>query len=247
MNIHRLSAAAFIIVYAGIPSMAQKRLAQPTAIRLDDLENQYSQNVKTEIVTYKGRKALRVTDAAPVDVPDGIQLVILNTPDFRDGTIEVQIAGKPKEGSESGTPRGFVGVAFRLNMDATKKPHYECFYIRPTNGRAEDQVRRNHATQYISYPDKPWYALRKAFPGKYESYADMVSGEWIRMRIEVHDQSAALYLDGASQPALIVNDLIQKRGKIALWVGTETVAHFSNLSVKPAQDTSSRIQSGTTD
>jgi hypothetical protein len=43
---------------------------------------------------------------------------------------------------------------------------------RPTNGRAEDQVRRNHATQYISYPDRRWFQLRKDFPGKYESYAD---------------------------------------------------------------------------
>jgi hypothetical protein len=25
-------------------------------------------------------------------------------------------------------------------------------YLRPTNGRADDQVRRNHATQYFSYP-----------------------------------------------------------------------------------------------
>jgi hypothetical protein len=26
-------------------------------------------------------------------------------------------------------------------------------YIRPTNGRADDQVRRNHSTQYISMPE----------------------------------------------------------------------------------------------
>jgi hypothetical protein len=29
---------------------------------------------------------------------------------------------------------------------------YECFYVRPSNGRADDQLRRNHSAQYISMP-----------------------------------------------------------------------------------------------
>ena len=104
----------------------------------------------------------------------------------------------------------------------------------PTNGRTEDQVRRNHATQYISYPDRPWFELRKDFPGKYESYADMVAGEWIKMRIEVHGKKANLFLDDAPQPVLVVTDLTQEHGRIALWVGTDTVAHFANLRVTPS-------------
>ncbi len=108
------------------------------------------------------------------------------------------------------------------------------FYLRPTNGRTEDQVRRNHATQYISYPDRPWFQLRKDFPGKYESYADMVAGEWIKMRIEVHGKKANLFLDDAQQPVLVVTDLTQEHGRIALWVGTDTVAHFANLRVTPS-------------
>jgi hypothetical protein len=38
-------------------------------------------------------------------------------------------------------------------------------------------------------------------------------------------------MQGAPQPALVVNDLKQMQGKIALWVGTETIAHFANLHV----------------
>jgi len=47
----------------------------------------------------------------------------------------------------------------------------------------------------------------------------------------VHGEKARLYVQGAPQPALVVNDLKQAQGKIALWVGTDTIAHFANLRV----------------
>jgi hypothetical protein len=235
MNMTRyiIAALAVVVVSAGVPLPGQKARGKPISVSLDKPSDQHPQNVKTELVTYKGRKALRVIDATPADVADGIQLVILDTPEFRDGTIEVEMAGEPKENAESGAPRGFVGMAFRLNTDPANVPHYECFYLRPTNGRTEDQVRRNHATQYISYPDRPWFELRKDFPGKYESYADMVAGEWIKMRIEVHGKQANLFLNDAPQPVLVVTDLTQEHGRIALWVGTDTLAHFANLRFMP--------------
>ena len=198
-------------------------------VPLNNLNQLTSRNVKTELVTYKGRRALRVTDAAPADFADGIQLVILNKTDFQDGVIEIELTGEPgpKVGGEA---RGFVGVAFSVNLDAAKdSAKYECFYLRPTNGRADDQVRRNHSTQYISYPDFPWFRLRKESPEKYESYADVVPGEWTKLKIEVRGAKARLYVQGAPQPALVVNDLKQTQGKIALLVGTGTIAHFANL------------------
>ena len=186
-----------------------------TTIPLDKPNEQQPRNVKTEWVTYKGRKALRVIDTAPPDVADGIQLVILNKTEFRDGTIEIELTGEPSPTAKSTAPRGFVGVAFRVNLDAAKDvAKYECFYLRPTNGRAADQVRRNHSTQYISYPDFPWFRLRKEFPEKYESYADVVPGEWTRLKIEVHGDKASLYVQGSPQPALVVNDLKQRKARL---------------------------------
>jgi hypothetical protein len=44
-----------------------------TTITLDNPSEMQPRNVKTEQVTYKGRKALRVTDAASANVADGIQ------------------------------------------------------------------------------------------------------------------------------------------------------------------------------
>ena len=206
---------------------------KPTTVSLDNPSEMQFRNVKTEQVTYKGRKALRVTDAAPPNVADGIQLVILNKTEFQDGVIEIELTGEPAANAGEGA-RGFVGVAFRVNLDAAKDAaRYECFYLRPTNGRTDDQVRRNHSTQYISHPDFPWNRLRKEFPEKYESYVDVVPGEWTKIKIEVRGDKARLYVHDAPQPVLVVNDLKhgQSRGQIALWVGAGSVAHFSNLRV----------------
>ncbi|HJQ26296.1 MAG TPA: hypothetical protein VKA60_20450 [Blastocatellia bacterium] len=206
---------------------------KPTTIPLDNPSETQSSNVKTEQVTYKGRKALRVTDAASSNVADGIQLVVLNKTEFQDGVIEIELTGEPAANAGEGA-RGFVGVAFRVNLDAAKAAaRYECFYLRPTNGRADDQVRRNHSAQYISYPEFPWNRLRKEFPEKYESYVDVVPGEWTKIKIEVRGDKARLYVHDAPQPVLVVNDLKQgqSRGQVALWIGTGTVAHFANLRV----------------
>src|SRR5262249_55910909 len=228
----RTNAAAKVPLLAGLvfflgaaPGLAQVRTR---TVPLDDLNELRSRNVKAEMVTYKGRRALRVADAVP-DAGDGERLVILNRTEFQDAVIEIDLTGEPGPGAREGA-RGFVGVAFRVAPDAKQ---YECFYLRPTNGRAEDQVRRNHSVQYISFPDFPWQRLRKESPEKYESYVDLVPGEWTQMKIEVRADKARLFLHGSAQPSLIVNDLKhgQSQGAIALWVGPGTVAHFSNLRV----------------
>jgi hypothetical protein len=206
---------------------------KPTTIPLDAPSEMQSRNVQTEWVTYKGRKALRVADTAQANVRDGERLVILSKTEFQDGVIELELTGEPGANAGEGA-RGFVGVAFRVSPDTAKDaPKYECFYLRPTNGRADDQVRRNHSTQYISFPDFPWQRLRKEFPEKYESYVDLVPGEWTKVKIEVRGDKARLYVHGVQQPVLVVNDLKQghSRGQIALWIGPGTVAHFADLRV----------------
>jgi hypothetical protein len=114
---------------------------------------------------------------------------------------------------------------------------YDAFYLRPTNGRADDQVRRNHSVQYISHPDWTWSRLRRESPKKYESYVDLVPGVWTRIRIEVRGDRARLFVHDQEQPTLIVNDVktgTEGRGAIALWIDVGTVAHFRNLKVSSA-------------
>jgi hypothetical protein len=192
--------------------------------------------VSIEAQTYRGRKAVRVTsmpdsDAAWTALPSGTGggVVVLPGVLFHNGSIEVDVAGKPHAGAPVDA-RGFVGVAFRVNADASK---YEYVYIRPTNGRADDQLRRNHSTQYSSHPDYEWLRLRTESPGKYESYVDLVPGEWTRIRIEVNGEKLRLYVHGSSQPTLVVNDLKagDTQGSVALWIGVGTEAYFANLRI----------------
>jgi hypothetical protein len=182
-------------------------------------------NTKGETGSYKGRRAVRLVNSG-----DGENIAILKDSAFEDGMIEVDLAGSPRAGSDTSVARGFIGVAFRVQKGGSR---FECFYIRPTNGRANDQLRRNHSTQYISSPDYPWQKLRQENPGVYESYCDLEAGAWTHVKIHVSGVEAQLFVNGAAQPCLIVNDLKmgKVKGQIALWVGVDTDGWFSHLTV----------------
>jgi Concanavalin A-like lectin/glucanases superfamily len=182
-----------------------------------------------EDVSYKGKKAVRVI-ASDADET----MAILKDKIFENGVIELDVAGTTMS-TASTTARGFIGLAFRVRMADSVR--YECFYIRPTNGRAEDQLRRNHSTQYISHPKYTWFKLRNENPSVYESYADLMPGEWTHIKIEVNETKAKLYVNGASQPCLIVQDLKYgiSSGSIALWVGPGTDGYFANLKIQSSK------------
>ena len=193
--------------------------AQPTRVPLESAAGLHLHNVSAVPATLQGRKGLRVElseetmrrlkamtpEEQQKAVQQGLieQLAVIEASDFGDGVIEAEIAGAPRADAGEGA-RGFVGIAFRVQDDLKT---YDAFYLRPTNGRADDQVRRNHSTQYISHPDWPWFRLRKEFPEKYEAYVDIVPGEWTKIRIEVQGERAKLFVNGQPQPTLIVNDV----------------------------------------
>src|SRR6266850_216860 len=158
------------------------------------------QGTQASVVTHNGQRAVRLVEEPGVQREP---YAVVSGPALRDGTIEVDLAGRPGQGANEGA-RGFVGMAFRVKADQSA---FECFYLRPTNGRADDQLRRNHSTQYMSQPDYPWERLREENPGVYESYADVFPGAWTKMRIVVEGTRARLFVNGADQPCLIVNDL----------------------------------------
>ena len=62
---------------------------QAQTISLDSPDQLKLVNVKAETVNFKGRKALRVLDAAKPGSGDEGRLVILPKTDFQDGVIEV--------------------------------------------------------------------------------------------------------------------------------------------------------------
>ena len=234
-------ATLLALAVAATPLLPGAASAQARRYPLEAADGLRPHNVKVEPATHQGRKGLRVTisdealaraqQMTPEQQAQFEQLVVVEGTDFSSGVIEAEIAGAPAPGAGEGA-RGFVGIAFRLQPDMKT---YDAFYLRPTNGRAEDQVRRNHSAQYISHPEWPWFRLRRETPEKYESYVDLVPGVWTRVRIEVRGDRARLYVHGQEQPALIVNDVKsgpQGKGAVALWIGPGTVAHFRDLRVE---------------
>ena len=193
----------------------------------DALEVMISAESRAQLAEQRRRRQAAGLEGPP---PDRIDHLVIVGDGFDDGTIELELTGEPAAGSEGGA-RGFVGVAFRLQDDLST---YECFYLRPTNGRAEDQERRNHSAQYVSHPEYSWERLRRETPSRYEAYVDLVPGEWTRIRIEVQGDKARLFVHGSDQPTLIVNDLkmgSDASGSVALWIEGSTIAHFRNLKI----------------
>jgi hypothetical protein len=185
--------------------------------------------VKLESVDYLGKRAVKVTEDG--EVANAEAYAVVKDASFHNGAIEVELAGRPSGGAFAAA-RGFIGIAFRL-----QNGQYEYIYLRPTNGRADDQVRRNHSTQYGSHPHFDFAAARKEAPEKYESYVDLEPGAWTRYRITVDGTKARLYVHGADQPCLIVNDLKRgdSSGGVALWIGPGTEGYFTGLAIKAAQ------------
>jgi hypothetical protein len=202
--------------------------ATPQPLTMNTLSDLELHCVAGDMVTYRGKRAVRLAGRGDAE-GSGSPLAVFPGSHFRDGVIEAELAGVPHADALSFS-RGFVGLAFRVQPGGTR---YDCFFLRPANGRADDQLRRNHSTQYISMPDHPWHRLRDDHPGVYESYVDLDPGVWTSVRIVVTGTRAQLHVHGAEQPCLIVNDLKQGEtaGQIALWVGSGTDAYFANVTV----------------
>lgn len=186
-------------------------------------------NGTAQTARHDGVQAVRLDVPAGHEHTDETALAIVPGTDFENGTIEVDVSGAPREGAGP-VAKGFVGVAFRVQPGADA---FELFYIRPVNGRIDDQAMRNHATQYVSAPDFGWKRLRAESPGAYESYADLEPGKWTHLKLVVEGESAKLYVNRLPQPALVVRDLKhgKSRGAIALWTHASTEAYFANLKV----------------
>ena len=206
-----------------LPLLLSSVAAWAQAVPLANLD---AKGLQPTVVNYQGRQATRLIGPAQNN-----GLAFLKGSSFRNGTIEVDLAGSPGAGTFEGA-RGFVGVAFRV-QDGGRR--YEAIYLRPTNGRADDMSRRNHSTQYVSEPDWSWNRLRQESPGIYESYVDLEPGAWTHYKIVVRGTRAELYVHGAAQPCLIVKDLKlgDVSGAIALWVLTGLVILVASLFALP--------------
>jgi len=225
------------LLVLALPATAR---AQPRTFALEDTAGLRMHNVHAQTATHDGKTGVRVVAdtialsrlPATTGRADPDMFALIDRVSFSSGTIEAEISGVPAPGAGEGA-RGFVGIAFRVQDDLRR---YDAFYLRPTNGRADDQERRNHAAQYISHPDWPWYRFRDETPSRFESYVDLVPDVWTKVRIEVNGAQARLFVHDQAQPTLVVNGLktgATTSGGIALWIGPGTIAYFRNVVITP--------------
>ena len=223
---------AVCVVVPGQSLHGQQANSATSLFPLDSSAGLEVVNGKAEVATYRDRHCVHLVAIPGRSDPEDNEVVMAFVPgvDFKNGSIEADIAGSPFPGSRADA-RGFIGINFRSQEHGART---ESIYLRPTNGRANDQLRRNHSVQYESIPEFPWFRLRKENPGVYESYADLDAGAWTKMKIVVSGTKAQLYVNGSDQPCLIVNDLKlgETHGQIALWAHWSTDAYFSNLSIR---------------
>ncbi len=195
-------------------------------------------NVKASVVKLKGQKVLKMErdlESLPfdrnnmvssVDEPTYAKLKGVN---FENGIIEVKVLSRLLESAPE-FARGFIGVAFGIYESNS---NFQSIYLRPTNGRSENQFRRNHSVQYFSYPNYKFDRLRKEFPETYETYADIDLDEWITLRLEVNDCKVHLYINGQNNPSFIIEEMKGdiKNGSVALWVDIGTEGYFKDLKI----------------
>ncbi len=202
-------------------------------IKLTD-DNLVSNKVYMTTEMFQGKAVVKIIKDSTIKDIDEPTFARVKNIDFKNGVIEVNVLSRLLP-TASPTDRGFIGMAFRINDSNSK---FECIYIRPTNGRAEDQLRRNHSIQYFSFPDYKFPRLRKENPEMYESYADMGLNEWIKLKIVVKGNQAKLFLNNNKQPSIIINDLkhgADASGAIGFFVDVGTEGYFRNLKITQQQ------------
>ena len=183
---------------------------------------------KTEL---DGEPVLRVVKAEKLMEFDENTYAKLSGSSFRNGVIEVDMLSRLLPDAPD-FARGFIGIAFRISGDDTK---FESFYVRPTNGRTDDPVRKAHGSQYFAYPGYTFAYFREHGVTKYEAPVDIGLDEWIHLRAVVEGGRAEFFVNG--NHTLTVDDLKHgpdQAGAVGLFVDIGTEAFFKNLTITAA-------------
>jgi hypothetical protein len=230
---------AILLVFAALSVAGQK---QRLGLKKQNFE---LHNVTGSIIEFEGKEVLKIErdlKALPFDVnnientvdePHYARLVGLE--DFENGTIEVKMYSQIQDPPLYPGVAGFIGVYFRIKEDDSA---FEGIYVRPKVGRANNQMYRNHAVQYISYPHAKFDVLRKSYPpGSYEGSAPVALKEWIKMRIEVNGETAEMFINDMKYSSFIVDKMLGKNkiGGVGLYVDIGTIGYFKDLKVTKGQ------------
>ena len=154
---------------------------------------------------------------------DGTHEAIATVPGvtFRNGTIDVDVSGAPVKGAAD-SARGFIGIIFRQQKNS--RP-FEIIYIRPTNGRADDQLRpQSHRAIFLrTRMAGSLRVLRRHAGRRMDSHAN---GRQRTRRRTLHQPRRSTLPDHARPEARRVRGFSS-----ALWTGPDTDGYFRNLTI----------------
>ena len=177
-----------------------------------------------------GIRTVRVEKTEKIDIYDENTYAILKNSDFHNGEIRVKMLSRLLPDAPD-FARGFIGIVFRVNE---KGNEFESYYVRPTNGRHPDPIRRSHGSQYFSYPGYTFEYFREFGIVDYEAQVNIGLNEWIQLKAVIEDEKGYFYVNDMENPALIVNDLKHgkdARGEVGFYVDTGPEAFFSALEI----------------
>src|SRR5215469_13034477 len=151
-----------------------------------------------------------------VYLPSG--LLAVKDANFRDGTVEADVASKP-----GGL---FIGMAFRVESEA----NMEVVYLRPG---ASDTIEAVQYTPRLN-GDAIWQLLNTSHE---KASAHIPENQWAHVKIVVDGRTCTLFLNESKVPILTVTNLRRgdTRGGIGLW-SLGGGGYFSNLSYKALPD-----------
>lgn len=198
-----------------------------------DIKNLKAVNVGLEECELNGEKVIRVTKPADNLIPDVDTYAKVIDSDFHNGTITVKVFAKLLPTAPD-YARGFIGIVFRANKEDNE---FESYYVRPTNGRHPDPVRRSHGSQYFSYPGYTFDYFRKHEITKYEAPVDIDLEEWITIKAVINDDHGEFYVNDMEHPALVVDGFKHgkdARGTVGLYTDIGTDGYFKDLEIEYA-------------
>ena len=147
--------------------------------------------------------------------------------EFSNGTLEFDVRG------EDVKQHSFVGIAFHGKNDST----FDAIYLRPFQFKEKDEILKNRAIQYISLPNFTWRKLREKFPNKYEHSVEPAPdpNSWVRVRVVVKDSTITTYINGSSEPSLVVQKVTNlNNGSIGFYVADTSGGDFANITITKA-------------
>lgn len=186
-------------------------------------------NTDIQNTLFNDELVLRVTKANKIMEFDENTYAKLKDCSFHNGTIEVKMLSRLLSNAPD-FARGFIGIAFRINDEDNQ---FECFYVRPTNGRkCNDPVRKTHGCQYFSYPKYTFSYFRDNHIAQYEAPVDIDLNEWISLKAIIKDDKGEFYIN--NQLALKVEDMKHGkdlRGSVGFFVDIGTEAFFKDFKI----------------